>query len=136
MTGGQGIADAACALIGTPFRLHGRDPVNGVDCVGLVACALESAGTAVATPTGYRLHNRTIGHWLAFAVRAGLVPCSGPVSPGDILLVEPGPWQHHLLVAARDDSFIHAHAGLGRVVAMPGPLPWAVRHRWRRRLKG
>ena len=55
----------------------------------------------------------------------------GIAVPGDLILARPGPAQHHLLVASGPDRFIHAHAGLRRVVAMPGPLPWPVLHRWR-----
>ncbi len=35
------LAAAALNLIGTPFRLHGRDPATGLDCVGLVAEAMR-----------------------------------------------------------------------------------------------
>lgn len=51
--------------------------------------------------------------------------------PGDVLLVRPGPAQVHLLVCARDGRFVHAHAGLRRVVAMPGPHGWPVLRHWR-----
>ena len=35
---------------------------------------------------------------------------------GDVLLTRPGPAQHHLLIALGADGFVHAHAGLRRVV--------------------
>ena len=130
MMPGERVAAAALGLVGTPFRLHGRDPVTGLDCVGLVAAALERAGRKAAAPAGYRMRNAEIGPLLRFAGAAGLVPASGPLQPGDILLVVTGPLQHHLLVAGRAGLFIHAHAGLGRVVAMPGPVPWPVVRRW------
>ena len=38
------LAEAALGLLGVPFRLHGRDPATGLDCVGLVAEALRRAG--------------------------------------------------------------------------------------------
>jgi hypothetical protein len=31
-------------LLGTPFRLHGRSPDIGLDCVGVVAACLFEAG--------------------------------------------------------------------------------------------
>ena len=39
---GAAIAAAARALVGVPFRLQGRDPALGLDCVGLVGAALPS----------------------------------------------------------------------------------------------
>lgn len=136
MISGHRVAAAAKALAGTRFRLHGRDPATGLDCVGLVACALGDSGTAVTAPNGYRLHNRDIAQWLTFARMAGLHPVNGRCLPGDILLVTPGPWQHHLVVASGGEEFVHAHAGLDRVVVTPGPLPWPVLRHWRQTAKG
>lgn len=134
MTGmrGEAVARAAEALVGAPFRLHGRDPRWGLDCIGLVAAALEGAGLPAEPPTRYGLRNRDIGDPDALALRSALRPVRGLPVPGDVLLVRPGPAQVHLLVRARrDDRFVHAHAGLRRVVAMPGPLQWPVIGHWR-----
>lgn len=35
-------ADAAEALLGAPFRLGGRDPATGIDCVGLAISGQSS----------------------------------------------------------------------------------------------
>ena len=51
--------------------------------------------------------------------------------PGDLLLVRPGPAQVHLLVVGPSGDLIHAHAGLGRVVATPPPCPWSTLRHWR-----
>lgn len=131
MTAGQRVAEAAQALVGTPFRLHGRDPATGLDCVGLVAAALTGGGAKVVVPVGYRLRNRDIGAYLGFAHASGLVSAGGPLLPGDVVLAAPGPWQHHLLVNGRGGNFIHAHATLGRVVVTPGPPPWPLLRHWR-----
>lgn len=120
-------AAAAEALAGTRFRLGGRVPAHGLDCVGLVACAL---GTRAA-PAGYGLRNASIARHLAFAQAAGFHPAAGPARPGDLLLAEPGPAQHHLLVMLDADRFVHAHAGLGRVVVQPGPPDWPIAVHWR-----
>ena len=37
---GEALATAAEQLIGIPFRLHGRNPETGLDCVGVVAAAV------------------------------------------------------------------------------------------------
>ena len=49
---------AARALVGVRFRLHGRDAVHGLDCVGLVALA-----TGRAAPTGYGWRSGDEGGW-------------------------------------------------------------------------
>lgn len=128
---GKAVARAAEALVGTPFRLHGRDRRRGLDCIGLVAAALESAGLQAEPPSGYGLRNRAIGDPDLLAQRSALRPVEGAPMVGDVLLVRPGPAQVHLLVCAPDGGFIHAHAGLRRVVAMLGPLPWPVLRHWR-----
>ena len=120
-------ATRAEALIGSPFRLGGRDPATGIDCMGLVACARA----ATETPVGYALRNIDIDRHLAFAARAGFVPATGANRRGDLVLARPGPAQHHLLVALGPSRFVHAHAGLRRVVLHCGPLPWLEAARWR-----
>jgi hypothetical protein len=49
---------------------------------------------------------------------------------GDILLVQAGPGQHHLVVLV-ENGFVHADAGLGRVVERPGAVIWPVLAAWR-----
>lgn len=120
-------AAAAEALVGAPFRLGGRDPATGLDCVGLVACALGEADT----PQGYGLRNADITRHLAFAARSGFVAQTGPIARGDLVLAQPGPAQHHLLIASGHRRFVHAHAGLRRVVLHQGPLPWPELLCWR-----
>jgi len=129
---GEVLALAAERLVGVPFRLHGRDPERGLDCVGLVLAALETVGRR-ARVASYRLRMREVGGLLAAASEAGLVEASGPIRPGDVLLVRPGPAQHHLVIAGRDGGFVHAHAGLRRAVLTPAPLPWPEERRWRLR---
>lgn len=128
---GREIAASAAQFVGVPFRLHGRTPAFGLDCIGLVAAAFEGAGLTAIPPTGYGLRNSDIRQALALAAVNGLNDVSGPVQPGDILLVRPGPAQFHLLVAEHGTSFIHAHAGLRRIVRTPGPLPWPIDRQWR-----
>ena len=128
---GSAIAKTAEALVGAPFRLHGRDPATGLDCVGLVACAMEGAGLSPVAPRGYRLRNISIAAHLDFARRSGLVDADGPLAPGDILLTLAGPAQHHICVALGEQRYVHAHAGLRRVVLHAGSLPWPMIARWR-----
>ncbi len=128
---GAALAKAAEALAGTPFRLHGRDPDTGLDCVGLCLAALAAIGRPVHIPVCYGLRNRDIGHLLGFADEARLAEAAGPIRPGDIVLTMPGATQFHLAIAAGPQRFIQAHAGLRRVVVTPGPLVAPMLRHWR-----
>ena len=128
---GAELARAAEWLVGTPFRLHGRDPATGLDCVGLLDAALAAIGRPAPAPKAYGVRNRDIAAALAFAPGMGLGEVSGSIQPGDVLLVRAGPLQDHLLVAGSGNRFIHAHAGLRRVVATPGPIAWPILRHWR-----
>lgn len=129
---GLALAEAAMRLIGCRFRLHGRDPAAGLDCVGLVAAALTATGASPHAPTGYRLRNLSVDHWLPFADQSGLVTASGPIRAGDILLIALGHCQHHLAIAADETRVVHAHAALGQVVLQPRDPAWQIIARWRR----
>lgn len=118
-------------LEGAPFRLHGRDPSTGLDCVGLVACALQNAGVPCEAPAGYTLRNLSIAGLVGSAEAAGFRDARGHVCRGDLVLVKPGPAQHHLCIATSPSRFIHAHAGIGRVVAHEGLIDWPVQRHWR-----
>lgn len=132
---GRAIARAALALTGVPFRLHGRDPAYGLDCVGLVAVSMSKAGFPAEAPVGYSLRNSDITDALLFAETAGLRDVALPAITGDILLTRPGPGQFHLLICGEcgggDGVFVHAHAGLRKVVSMPGPLASPILKHWR-----
>jgi cell wall-associated NlpC family hydrolase len=126
------IVAAARQAIGTPFRLHGRDPALGLDCVGLVAFALEAGGGVPHVPSGYALRSGDRTAMAAMIERAGLVAATAP-GPGDVLLCRAGPGQLHLVIDidGRGGGIIHADAQLRRVVERPGPLPWPEIGRWR-----
>lgn len=130
MTGAELAAAAEC-LAGRPFRLHGRDPETGLDCIGVLSAALEAAGRPAALPDGYRLRTRSLPELAGIAAACGFASADGHCEPGDVVMVRAGPCQFHLAVAVHSDRFVHAHAGLGRVVLWDGPLPWPVVHHWR-----
>ena len=130
MTGEQLAAEAE-ALVGTPFRLHGRDPANGLDCVGLLAAALAAGGRASSLPNFYPLRAGKPPELGEAPAACGFETTAGRILPGDVLLVRIGPCQFHLLIAAKQGRFIHAHAGLRRVIRCGGPLEWPVIHHWR-----
>lgn len=131
VSAGERLAEAALALLGVPFRLNGRDPATGLDCVGLVVASLNAIGRDPISPRGYALRNVSIGQWLCCAHGSGLEPVEGLPVIGDVLLVRPGPAQHHIMIATKGEFAVHAHAGLGMVVRQPISLfPERLAH-WR-----
>lgn len=127
MTRGERVAAAARALVGAPFRLHGRDPATGLDCIGVVALALRAGGHQGAVPEGYRLHSGDVARFRHYF--EGLVS-GADAATGDVLLCRSGPGQVHLAVHV-GNGFVHADAGLRRVVERPGAPPWPMLGSWR-----
>ena len=117
------IAAAAVAAVGTRFRLHGRG-AEGLDCVGLVALALRAGGYAGAVPSGYSLRGGDWGLLDRLLVRVV------EAEPGDVLLMAVGSGQIHLGIRTAG-GFVHADAGLRRVVERPGMPPWPLIGVWR-----
>jgi hypothetical protein len=117
--------------VGCPFRLHGRDPVTGVDCVGLVHASLVAMGRHPVAPRGYGLRNLAVDQWLDFAARSELVPADGMIGADEVLLVALGYGQHHLMITTGPDEIAHAHAGLRRVVRHRRDPASRICARWR-----
>lgn len=125
------LAEAAQGLVGAPFRLHGRDPATGLDCVGVLAAALHACGVNVELPSGYRLRMGSIDAWLPAPDSLGFAASTGPVEPGDVVMQKLGAAQFHLAIAVDDAAWIHAHAGLRRVVRTSALPQGPVVHHWR-----
>lgn len=128
MAEGERVAEAALALVGAPFRLHGRDAVHGLDCIGVIAAALRAAGWVGAVPSGYALRG---GDPVAVIARFDAVLArSDGAAAGDVLLFRVGPGQLHGAVRTRA-GLVHADAGLRRVVERPGVPDWPRLAAWR-----
>ena len=128
------IAAEALRLKDTPFRLHGRSEVHGLDCIGLVAQCLAKAGIRGDVPTGYSIRGGSVTQISSAFRTAGfkaLAANNEPLADGDIMVAAPDLVQLHLLIRAsvtpKENGFIHAHAGLGRVVFTPDPCPWPIK---------
>lgn len=128
---GAALAAAAEALVGTRFRLHGRDPATGLDCIGLLSAALAATGRGAPLPNGYPLRARSLEALLPDPTACGFARVTGAIVPGDVAMLYVGPAQFHLVIGARDGGYVHAHAGLRRVVHSPGLLPGTVAGHWR-----
>lgn len=123
---------AALDLVGTPFRLHGRDPETGLDCIGLINVSLLAIGRKPLPPEGYRLRNSSIAQWLGSAKSSGLTKVRREeFDPGDVLLLKLGAVQHHVVIVCDPFAAVHAHAGLRRVVVEPMRFPKVPVAHWR-----
>lgn len=127
----QALAQAAQSLVGARFRLHGRDPDTGLDCIGLLAAAMRLIGSPLVLPSGYPLRLSDLSAWLPDPAQCGFAPAFEPFRPGDVVMLLPGPAQYHLAIAADDGGWIHAHAGLRRVVHDPNLPAGPISHHWR-----
>ncbi len=121
------IADKAMSLCGARFCLHGRDVEQGLDCIGLAEQCLIAARFDCDVPNGYSIRGGSEQAIAAFMAEAGFERFApeSDLCEGDILLARPGPMQWHFLIRA-GDGFVHAHAGLGKVVHCPGAAPWPI----------
>lgn len=130
MTPGR-LAREAEGLVGAPFRLHGRDPATGLDCLGVLAAAMARAGRPIEVPTGYALRVSRLDAWMPDSLTCGLRPAKGRFAPGDVVLLQPGPVQFHLAIADRRLGWVHAHAGLRKVVRDTALPAGTIIHHWR-----
>lgn len=132
MEGHRAFADAALGLVGAPFRLQGRGRTTGLDCIGVIACALAKTGRTSSFPESYHLRGGSLALFERGADAHGFrrLDLDQPLTLGDVLLCRPGPAQFHLMVLT-GQGLVHAHAGLGRVVLMPAPAPWPLIAAWR-----
>jgi cell wall-associated NlpC family hydrolase len=124
---GADIAKAARLCVGVRFRPQGRDPSHGLDCVGLAGVAFARS----ALPQDYALRG---GDDVAITAKISAVGLGrigvDDAREGDLLLLETGARQFHLAVLT-DRGFVHADAGLRRVVETPGRPRWPVLAAWR-----
>lgn len=124
-------AERARALLGTRFRPQGRGE-HGLDCVGVVLTTFQIDGCAVRADYSLRgEHRREVEAELRKHFRRVPVQRS---RRGDVLVMSAGPQQTHLGIRTAA-GFVHAHAGIRRVVETPGMPEWPVVAAYRRRVR-
>jgi murein DD-endopeptidase / murein LD-carboxypeptidase len=121
----EAIVARARSLVGTRFRPQGRSAADGLDCIGLVALAID----ARIVPGDYALRGGSAVRLARELRAAGLRPVEA-METGDVLVLLPGPGQLHLGIFT-SSSLLHGDAGLRRVVERPLPLPWPLAGIWR-----
>ena len=122
-------AERAGALVGIRFRPQGRDE-QGLDCVGVVLATYDLPSASARRD--YRLsgdHAIELHEQLRRYFRP--VPKT-QLREGDVMLLAAGERQMHLAVKTRA-GFVHAHAGIRRVVETPGDPQWPLVGVYRRR---
>jgi hypothetical protein len=122
-------AARAQALVGTRFRPQGRGE-DGLDCVGVILATFEIPAKTVRRD--YRLngnHERDMKRALGATFRAVSLT---QLRSGDVMMLAAGPSQRHLAVRT-SAGFVHAHAGIGRVVETPGMPEWPLIGVYRKR---
>jgi cell wall-associated NlpC family hydrolase len=119
----------ARGLVGTRFRAQGRDPNTGLDCVGL---AVAVFGISASVRRDYRLQGPHEAE-LREQIRRFFKRVKDRQA-GDLMLCQAGADQLHLAIWC-DRSFVHADAGLRRVVETPGEPRWPLLGAFRLRKK-
>lgn len=122
-------AARARALVGVRFRPQGRGP-EGLDCVGVALATFGIPASQVRSNYALRgEHVRELGAELARYFSK--VPTSA-LRSGDVMLLQVGEEQPHLAVRT-ERGFVHAHAGIRRVVETPGLPEWPLLGVYRKR---
>ena len=124
-------AERARALVGIRFRPQGRSG-SGLDCVGLILTTFSIPGEAVRSNYQLRGDQRveieeTLGRFFRRV-------SNGEARPGDVMLLEVHSDQLHLAVRTAA-GFVHADAGIGRVVETPGKPKWPLLGTFRKRAR-
>jgi hypothetical protein len=122
-------AARARALVGARFRPQGRGE-GGLDCVGVVIAAFDLPSDAVRRD--YALHGNDPAEMRATLDRFFRRVARTRLRAGDVMLFAAGEGQLHLGVRT-DRGFVHAHAGLRRVVETPGLPEWPLLSAYRKR---
>lgn len=119
----------ARALVGARFRPQGRSPEYGLDCIGVIAMAIDTDPARVRRDYDFRSGDADLFN-AEFAATGMLPVPRSAAEPGDVLLVRPAPMRLHVVLLT-DLGYVHADARLRRVVEAPGPVPWPVLSAWR-----
>ena len=115
MANGLDIAEAARALVGTPYHHQGRKPGVGLDCIGVPIAAARAAGLDVHDFAGYGPLPMPEVLLTEIAKDCDEITL-GEAKPGDVLCFKTGlVTPTHFGVLVDDQHFVHAYNKLDRV---------------------
>ena len=122
-------AARARALVGMRFRPQGRG-TSGLDCVGVVLATFDIPAATV--PQDYRMRGGQLGELRRRLDERFRRIARSALRAGDVMLLLAGEQQPHLAVRT-PRGFVHAHAGIRRVVETPGMPEWPILGVYRKR---
>jgi murein DD-endopeptidase / murein LD-carboxypeptidase len=106
---------AARSCVGARFRLQGRDPATGLDCIGLVVWSAQQCGVSVPDASDYLLADNPARLDAAIAASPLELIDRRALALGDLVRLMSGSQPLHLAVYGAD-SLIHADLRLRKVV--------------------
>lgn len=116
------LVDACRKYLGTPFLHHGRCIKNGVDCGGMIICALRDLGYDPPDMTVYGREPARDG-LREYLIRAiGEPVAKEEAIPGDVALIKFVHLPHHVAIVGdykpsdKHLSLIHSYGEVGKVV--------------------
>lgn len=125
--------EAARSYIGTPFRHQGRVPGVGLDCAGVVVCALRESGHDVKDVQGY---GRIPANGLFTSMVASQCDIIqfADLQTGDLILFAFRSDPQHIAIYD-EGKLIHAYQAVGKVVLNSLDSVWMSRLRGCYRLR-
>lgn len=122
-------AARARSLVGVRFRPQGRGP-EGFDCVGVILATFGIPANEARS--NYALRGEQLDELREGLARHFRKVSKRAVASGDVLLLQASDDQPHLAIRT-DRGFVHAHAGIRRVVETPGLPEWPLFGVYRKR---
>jgi cell wall-associated NlpC family hydrolase len=102
LSGSRGeLVTAALSQVGTPYRLGGNSPREGLDCSGLTAYAHRAAGLKIPR--------------MAADQRRSAKPVEETPGPGDLVFFRIPPGGEHVGLMVDHERFVHASTSRQRV---------------------
>ncbi|PCJ34727.1 MAG: hypothetical protein COA93_04410 [Alphaproteobacteria bacterium] len=109
------IISIARSCVGSSFRHQGRDPANGLDCIGLIIYVAKAIGLTGLDHKDYKRipEKSAISR---HAITANFGRCSkNELKPGNVLILKFGKYLEHAAIIS-DRGIIHACEKYGKVV--------------------
>jgi cell wall-associated NlpC family hydrolase len=121
---------------GTPFHHQGRLPGVGLDCAGLVFCALEARGYQVSDVQGYA-NVPSNGLFASVVLKHCDTINQSDVLPGDLMIFafESEPQHIAIVTELNPVTILHSYAQVRKVVENHLDATWQARLRGCYRLK-
>jgi len=125
--GRSDVVAAARGYVGTPFKHQGRLPGVGLDCVGLVICALREAGYACRDTSAYSRWPKPSMMRRELLTESRQLERGETMQPADVMWFRIKRNPQHLGLYDGDGGMIHAFNISGRVEHHALTPEWLVK---------